>query len=158
MRLLAPDGKWVLQGANAILRIGVLGWQSGRRPGELLVIPRAAVVVRCALVLIQARATLDPGNHLGRQPRDAIGTDAAAWREPPALHVAIDRRPRQTGLQDDGFDIPQQFAGRLGTVVSAIVQRHHGSPSCVRPCERLSASEAGTSSAGRSSMKDGMER
>src|SRR5262245_14633048 len=121
MRLVAPDRWWVLQGANAILRIGVLGWRSGRRPGELLVILRGAVILQPAAVLIQARATVDPGNHLGRHPRDAIGTDAAAWREPTALHVAIDRRARQTGLQDDGLDVPQQFLRRLGTAVIAIV-------------------------------------
>src|SRR5262245_10653876 len=157
MRLVAPDRWWVLQGANAILRIGVLGWQRGRH-GDLMMIVHAAVVLRPALGLIQARTTPDPGNHLGRHPRDAIGTDAAAWREPPAVHVAIDRRARQTGLQDDGLDVPQQFVRRLGTAVSAIVQGHHGSLPCNRPCEQLSASEAGASSAGRSSMKDGVER
>src|SRR5262245_23964387 len=112
MRLVAPDRWWVLQGANAVLGIGALGWQRSRHD-DLMMIVRAAVVLRPALVLIQARATLDPGNPLGRHPRDAIGTDAAACREPPALHVAIDRRARQTGLQDYGLDVPQQFLWRL---------------------------------------------
>src|SRR5262245_28111066 len=106
----------------------------------------------------KARTCLDPSQNVARGPGDAIGTDAAAWREPPALHVAIDRRSRQTGLQDDGLDAPQKFLRRLGTAVSAIVQRHHGSPSCIRPCERLSTSEAGTTSAERSSLKGGVER
>jgi hypothetical protein len=56
----------------------------------------------------QARTCLDPSQNLARDPRDAMGTEAAAWRELPALHVAIDRRARQTGLQDHGLDVPRR--------------------------------------------------